>query len=955
MGVEESGGVSDISTFLRTGRVLIKHSRFGRKVRLLWSTADFANLCWASANYLERANGDGQPEFRSSGHDMAVIDHLHKMGLCYQIQCKRITRITRGNSKGCTTGKSRDCKFVIWRDRGEPLRFQAKDEKEREQWVHALLWLKEKNNPVGTPFNVTHVFSVDSDFTWSSSVSSETLEEQFQLYRLLGHGAFGAVYHAIHKASRLELAIKQVLVDPRFMTSEEIKAEVDVLKQCQHSNIVNYYGCWGPDRYNRLWILMELSSGGSVIDTMVKHNASLNEQQISYVCFSILKALIYLHESKNIIHRDVKGRNILIGQSGDIKLTDFGVSKRIVSDSSSDEGRWFQSRSQAAGAAGTNGFPSEHAGSPHWMAPEVIRTKQHTFKSDIWSLGITAIELAQGDPPFHEMNGFQVMDHILNSEPPRLGCEQNFSPLFHDFLSKCLVWKERDRPSASLLLQHPFINTPANFTPGAAETVMATLIYRQIYEEDQQDKRTRPGSSFFRKARAKKDRKSFEKVAHQQDKHSSSLLANDKSEDLLACYDIMLAECSKEQERKAWAEECLLRTRPKFECEVARIERDELQKKTGHTLYKISSKLFSTTDIHFVERVTVYRRFQDFLWLQKYFTRSCKYHTVPPLPEKNYRNRFNREFLATRRRYIQRFMDYISSHSWLTEGETLAKFLTSTKEDWTQVMNKSGKEKSETPPEAPSPRHHHIARLSSAEISKHEQFRQEMQYYFSKLSQCYEHVLQTAQALSAAEMNASKTWLGLSDTLLVNYEQNLVEAKQEAEGVERLEHGSIWVSSALDPLHLLLQQFQAISLLLHHQSNQTYKMFAEPLDFQRRLIQATLSNCSKSPQEVAQALKGAQKRYAMANERQTVLDAKGKPVSSTAAESMQQIQSELEKRELDYQNMCETLASDVARSFDDRRTEIQGIVQTYAQAQVENASRATEMWESLLKKLQNTP
>ncbi|KAG9351313.1 hypothetical protein JZ751_022559 [Albula glossodonta] len=216
--------------------------------------------------------------------------------------------------------------------------------------------------------------------------------------------------------------------------------EIDILATCNHHYIVKLLDAFYYD--NKLWIMIEFCPGGAVDAVMLELDRGLLEPQIQVICRQMLEALVYLHSMK-IIHRDLKAGNVLLTLEGDIKLADFGVSAKNT--------KTLQRR-------------DSFIGTPYWMAPEVVmcetmKDAPYDYKADIWSLGITLIELAQIEPPHHELNPMRVLLKIAKSEPPTLERPGNWSREFKDFLKKSLDKNPETRPTASQLLEHPFVSS----------------------------------------------------------------------------------------------------------------------------------------------------------------------------------------------------------------------------------------------------------------------------------------------------------------------------------------------------------------------------------------------------------------------------------------------------------------------------------------------------------------
>jgi len=214
---------------------------------------------------------------------------------------------------------------------------------------------------------------------------------------------------------------------------DEILNEIKIMKQCRSSYIISYYGSYFKE--NELWIVMEFCGAGSVSDLMRITDKTMNEEQISVILKDALKGLIYLH-SKRKIHRDIKAGNILLNNKGEGKLADFGVSGQL---------------------SDTMAKRQTVIGTPFWMAPEVIQEVGYDVKADLWSLGITAIEMAEGKPPYSNIHPMRAIFMIPSRPPPKLTEPDKWSKEFNDFIAQCLTKNPEQRPSASDLLKHNFI------------------------------------------------------------------------------------------------------------------------------------------------------------------------------------------------------------------------------------------------------------------------------------------------------------------------------------------------------------------------------------------------------------------------------------------------------------------------------------------------------------------
>mmetsp|Transcript_25644 Transcript_25644/g.47841 ORF Transcript_25644/g.47841 Transcript_25644/m.47841 type:complete len:484 (-) Transcript_25644:126-1577(-) len=262
--------------------------------------------------------------------------------------------------------------------------------------------------------------------------SNEDPEDIFELNAKLGEGSYGAVFKAVDTRDGQTVAIKVLTVENE--DAADLQKEINILKECNSPYIVKYKGSF--EKEGRIWIAMEYCGAGAICDLMAICETTLDEKQIAVVMKHSLLGLQYLHKKKKI-HRDIKAANILLNHAGDCKLADFGVSKEL---------------------ANTLAKSKTVIGTPYWMAPEVFTEKKTGYdaKADIWSLGITAIECAVGEPPHSSVHPMRAIFLIPKSPPPTLG-EGDWSPEFKDFVAKCLVKDPAARPTATELLEHPFI------------------------------------------------------------------------------------------------------------------------------------------------------------------------------------------------------------------------------------------------------------------------------------------------------------------------------------------------------------------------------------------------------------------------------------------------------------------------------------------------------------------
>ncbi|KAL9046284.1 MAG: hypothetical protein Q9206_007116 [Seirophora lacunosa] len=280
------------------------------------------------------------------------------------------------------------------------------------------------------------------------------MAEQFQVLEELGSGSFGVVYKAIERATGDIVAIKLIDLESSDDDIQDIQQEISVLSTCDSPFVTRYRASFL--RGHKLWIVMEFLGGGSCLD-LLKAGA-FNEAHVSIICRELLLGLDYLHQEGKM-HRDIKAANVLLCHSGKVKLADFGVAAQLTNIKSQ-----------------RNTF----VGTPFWMAPEVIQQAGYDFKADIWSLGITAMELINGEPPNASTHPMKVLFLIPKTPAPRLEGNQ-YSRDFRDFVAACLSKDPERRPSAKELLQHRFIRSA-----GKVEALQELVERRRLWDSDQE-------------------------------------------------------------------------------------------------------------------------------------------------------------------------------------------------------------------------------------------------------------------------------------------------------------------------------------------------------------------------------------------------------------------------------------------------------------------------------------
>jgi hypothetical protein len=300
--------------------------------------------------------------------------------------------------------------------------------------------------------------------------SSPNDGESTTLLELIGQGTYGAVFrgkrttarHGAGAAPAQEeemVAVKVLALNQE--TASHIQHEIDLMKRCVHPNIVAYRDAFHRSMHGAptLWVVMEMAEFGSTLDVMRKRAAPLPEAAIGWVCAGVLAGLHYMHTIARAIHRDIKAANVLVMRDAVVKLADLGVAAQLQ---------------RTMSRRGTM------IGTPHWMAPEAFTGQnadgeetEYDCRVDVWSLGVTAIELAEKQPPHAQKRSiFQVMVHIANAPPPELAPTTDASPAFRAFVAAALIKQPTDRPTAAELGKHHFV---VGATSDALAAVVAEL------------------------------------------------------------------------------------------------------------------------------------------------------------------------------------------------------------------------------------------------------------------------------------------------------------------------------------------------------------------------------------------------------------------------------------------------------------------------------------------------
>jgi serine/threonine protein kinase len=273
--------------------------------------------------------------------------------------------------------------------------------------------------------SVEHRVHVDHDYNWTNV----NPDEAFVKLAKLGEGSYGAVWQVRHRDVGTEFAAKVIPLAKG--DANNLAKEIKVLRACRSPHIVSYYGTIVAHEKS-IWVLMDYASLGSLRDAMELCGRALTEPEISAVMAGALEGLAYLHE-RGIMHLDIKAANILMSGDLKVKLADFGVSEQVH-------------------ILGSNSGMQTLIGTPFWIAPEIVLKRPHSSKADIWSLGITAIELAERNPPGFKLNPFRYMSVVPNRPPPELSEPAKWSGDFIEFVARCLCIDPARRLACTELL-----------------------------------------------------------------------------------------------------------------------------------------------------------------------------------------------------------------------------------------------------------------------------------------------------------------------------------------------------------------------------------------------------------------------------------------------------------------------------------------------------------------------
>jgi len=266
----------------------------------------------------------------------------------------------------------------------------------------------------------------------------EPFSSVYSCHGELGAGAAGTVYRVKHKTEGGEFAVKSIDLEDH-LRKDHLLMEVQVMRKLVHPNLVNLKDIFLEK--NKLLLVMELMQGGALTDVVLY--TVMSEAQIAAVTKEILQGIAYLHEAE-IVHRDIKSDNVLLGEDGRVKVADFGFAANVRGDDGARLRKTF-------------------AGTPYWMAPEVVKSQTYGKKVDVWSAGILAVEMQEGHPPYMKESPMRAMFLIASKGRPEFKSWNTISQSFKAFLTKALTFEPEKRATAAELLDHPFItSTKAN-------------------------------------------------------------------------------------------------------------------------------------------------------------------------------------------------------------------------------------------------------------------------------------------------------------------------------------------------------------------------------------------------------------------------------------------------------------------------------------------------------------